>query len=181
VSSEPEILARPAAAGPLDHAWRLAYRVAYHALRWWWRQVPTLGRGAGVAVWHEGCLLVVRTSYRGVLELPGGGVGRRETPLLAAVRELEEELGLALPPAELRHAATLLFRLGRRRIEDTVFEWHPAARPTVCVDRRELVWAGWLTPDELARTVMMPALRRYLEGRAGEGDRIGTTEEELVP
>jgi 8-oxo-dGTP pyrophosphatase MutT (NUDIX family) len=172
----------PAApAGPLDHAWRLVYRLAFRCLRCWWWTVPTRGRGAGVAVWCEGHLLLVRTSYRQGLELPGGSLGRGETPLAAAIREVEEEVALRLRPEDLRHAVTYCFRVGRRRIEDTVFEWHPAARPTIRPDGRELVWAGWMTPAELTGSELTLATRRYLEQRAGEGGRISTSEEELVP
>lgn len=48
----------------------------------------------------EGRILLVRHSYIGGWQLPGGGVASGEPPELAVVRELEEEVGLAesMPP-----------------------------------------------------------------------------------
>ncbi len=36
--------------------------------------------------------------YQGLLEFPGGGIEPGETPLAAAVREVEEEVGISISP-----------------------------------------------------------------------------------
>ena len=46
-----------------------------------------------------------------------------------------------------------------------VFEWRPDRRPEPRVDHREIVWAGWLTPAELASLPSTPTLRLYLARR----------------
>ncbi len=38
--------------------------------------------------------------YHGLQEFPGGGVEEGETPLIAVVREVEEEVGIFVSPAE---------------------------------------------------------------------------------
>jgi 8-oxo-dGTP diphosphatase len=38
--------------------------------------------------------------YHGMLEFPGGGIELNETPLAAAVREVEEEVGIKINPLE---------------------------------------------------------------------------------
>jgi 8-oxo-dGTP diphosphatase len=38
--------------------------------------------------------------YHGLLEFPGGGIGPGEVPLVAAVREVEEEVGIKIDPSE---------------------------------------------------------------------------------
>ena len=93
----------PPHGSPLDLLYRLAYRTAYQLLRPWWRLRRPRTSGAGVAIWCDGRLLAVRTSYRGeLLDLPGGGVDRGETAEAAAVRVLREEVGIEVPAGALR-------------------------------------------------------------------------------
>ncbi len=165
----------PVPASALDAAWRLAYRLAYRALRVWWRLRRPEAEGASVAAWREdGRLLVVRTSHRGdLLDLPDGGLARGEAPLAAAVRELREETGFEAPPGELVEAARLELRLGDgRQVRDTIFEWRPGPGAEPRADGREVVWAGWLAPDELAGLRLAAGLAAYLAttvaGRAGD-------------
>ncbi len=41
-------------------------------------------------------------AYHGMLEFPGGGIEAGETPLQAAVREVEEEVGIKIDPSKGR-------------------------------------------------------------------------------
>ncbi len=41
--------------------------------------------------------------YHGLLEFPGGKIEEGETPLAAAVREVQEEVGIDVDPADGRH------------------------------------------------------------------------------
>jgi ADP-ribose pyrophosphatase YjhB (NUDIX family) len=50
-------------------------------------------RGALVALWCQGRVLLVQASYRRELSLPCGWIDRNEAPEQAARRELFEELG----------------------------------------------------------------------------------------
>lgn len=52
--------------------------------------------GALVSIWWSNQLLMVKTSYRWGYGLPGGGLMRNETAGEAAVRELKEEVGVAI-------------------------------------------------------------------------------------
>ena len=54
-----------------------------------------------MALWCQERVLLVQTSYRHELSLPGGGVKRGEMANLAASRELLEELGLELQSMQL--------------------------------------------------------------------------------
>lgn len=76
-------------------------RLAFRLMRLWWflRRPPY--DGALVALWHGGRILLIRHSYRDLLGLPGGGIGRREAPEAAARRELLEEVGCAAGRVEL--------------------------------------------------------------------------------
>jgi 8-oxo-dGTP pyrophosphatase MutT (NUDIX family) len=154
----------------MDALFRLGYRAAYRVLSLWWRMRRPATEGAAVAIWQGRRLLVVRTSYHDRLDLPGGGIEPGEPPRAAAMRELLEETGIAAPAEALEPAGAVRFEDLGRRITDHVFAWRPATPPVPAVDRREIVWAGWLTPTEIAAGPMTPTLRLYLASLAtGEG------------
>ena len=85
---------------------RFARRVAWLGLRVYWRLFHPEVRGAAVLVRVDDKLLIIRNTYRRVLIVPGGRVGRDEEHLSAAVRELSEETGIAVDPADLRSRST---------------------------------------------------------------------------
>lgn len=146
----------------MDLLFRFGYRLVYQLLCLWWFVRRPAAEGAAIAVWHEGCLLVVRTSYRAGFDLPGGGIDRGETARAGAVRELAEELGLQAPAAALVEADSLTFTADHRRITQHVFVWRPEQRPAPVIDRREIVWAGYLRPAELTGQPLSPGLHHYL-------------------
>ena len=77
-----------------DRAIQFAFCCVYRLQKFWWRICRPKRTGAGVAVWYNGELLIVRHSYKPGYFLPGGEIGRRETPVMAACRELGEEVGI---------------------------------------------------------------------------------------
>ena len=149
----------------VDRVIRLGYRAAYWGLRgWWWLRRPATC-GAGVAIWHGGRVLLIRTSYRNCYSLPGGFVRRGETSEQAARRELIEELGIDLSGHRLRHAwnGTLPFESR----QDTVDIWEVTLEdtPQVRITGREIVWAGWMNPSEALGRRLLPHLALYLGER----------------
>lgn len=152
----------------VDALYRTTYRAAFAALRPWWRLRRPAKESAAVAVWHDGRLLVVRTSYHDLLDLPGGGSEPGEAPLDAALRELREETGIVAPPQAVGAARCYLYLDLSRRVTNHVFAWHPATAPAPVVDRREIVWAGLLTRAELAAASLSPLVGLYLDDTAGE-------------
>lgn len=144
---------------------RRGYRWAYLMLRVWWFVRRPHTRGAAVALWHEGKVLLVRTSYRNCYSLPGGFVRPGEPPLHAARRELHEELGIDLPEQTLRHAwhGTVLFESRR----DTIDIWEASmdSLPAVLVAGREIVWAGWMPPAAALSRRLLPHIVAYLSQR----------------
>jgi hypothetical protein len=58
-----------------------------------------------------------------------------------------------------------VFEGKRDRVD--VFEFRPAVRPEVVPDRREVVEARFLAPEEALRLRLLPPVRRAIEQRAG--------------
>jgi ADP-ribose pyrophosphatase YjhB (NUDIX family) len=148
-----------------DAIWRLLHRVAarlYDARNFVLRPRVT---GAVVLVRVSGELLLVRSSYRPCYTVPGGRVGWGEDPLVAALRELAEEVGLSAAPGALRALGE--FVIHHSNIEDHIhaFELSLDARPDLRIDSREIVWAGFHAESTLASLPLWPALPPILAGR----------------
>ena len=144
---------------------RLAYRAAFRLARCWWWLRPRPGQAAALAVWGEGGLLVVQTSYRPELDFPGGGMKRGEMALACAVRELFEEVGIRAPAAACVPAGTVRFRHDHRPIELVLFAWAPPGpSPVPQPDGAEITGAFYLPAGELLARRLAPGLRLYLEG-----------------
>ncbi|HZU64672.1 MAG TPA: NUDIX domain-containing protein [Novosphingobium sp.] len=126
---------------------RAGLRLAHRARVLWWRwRRPRLYGCRVIALNAAGEVLLVRHSYgpQGWMP-PGGGVKRGEDPVLAACRELEEEIGCALA--------------GARVIEETLDDLHGAGNHVFMVggrctgqprpDGREIVAAAFFPPAAL--------------------------------
>jgi 8-oxo-dGTP pyrophosphatase MutT (NUDIX family) len=155
----------------IDAVLRAGMRVAYRLqLAWWSVRRPRI-EGAYVAVWHGERLLVIKNSYRTHYSLPAGGLRRGETPLDAAVRELAEEVGIAAAPGELRWYGEIVDDAGPAEDHAHVFEVRRDERPDLRIDRREVVWADFLTPREALDRGVVRVVRQYLQRVVGEGSQ----------
>lgn len=138
--------------------------LAHRVRQQWWRFRKPLLVGCRVLAFDAaGRVLLVRHSYgSGRWMLPGGGIGRGEDPLEAALRELREEVGCTLAGARLFHLIEeplsgtvnrvhLVCGLAQgapipdgREIVEAVFH-HPAALPTGMAAALERGLTDWIT------------------------------------
>ena len=74
------------------------YRFLLPFARLYWFLFRPQTRGAKCLILAEGKVLLIQNTYHryGFWNLPGGRVGRQETPEGAVVREVREEVGLSL-------------------------------------------------------------------------------------
>jgi ADP-ribose pyrophosphatase YjhB (NUDIX family) len=148
-----------------DAVYRLGLRVAWRALRVYWRVFQPVTRGVFVAVWVDGRVLVIRNSYKPYDSLPAGYLRRNEALAVAARRELGEEVGIDAPVEALRFVRTLVDRSEGKVDEVHFFELELRVEPEVRVDRREVIWGGFETPEQALARRLSPPVRLYLSER----------------
>lgn len=146
----------------IDKGFQAAYWVAHRLLRGYWAVKKPQTRGALVALWHAGEVLVVKNSYRVQYTLPGGYVHPGESAANAGARELREEVGIHCDASQLSLAYEGQHPFEFRRDSLVILETKVGARPTPKVDNREVVWAGFKSPKELLEMSIVPHLRDYL-------------------
>jgi 8-oxo-dGTP pyrophosphatase MutT (NUDIX family) len=126
---------------------RLGYRVAYAVLRaYWFVRRPKLS-GVKCVLTDGDEVLLVRHTYgpRG-WELPGGAIKRGESPVSAARREMNEELGISID--DWRALGTVTVIVDHRR--DHVYCFHAESpERELTIDRGELADATWFARDGL--------------------------------
>ena len=157
---------------------RLARRLHLLQLSAWGYELYRLIRrphthGALVAIWQNNEVLMVKTSYRKGFGLPGGGLQAGEHARDAAVRELNEELGLAIESSYLKEPWTITEQQPGGHNTVTIFallwskhtsnEEPGEAFPTLELDRLEVVSATWMSRDEALNQHLPGHLRSYLK------------------
>ena len=101
---------------------------------------------SAVIVNEAGQVLLVQEStppVHGKYNLPGGHVEQGESPIAAAVREAEEEVGLAVTPTSL--IGIYCFHAGR----NFVFRADSDGAPPVA-NPAEILACAWLSPEQIA-------------------------------
>jgi len=119
-------------------------------------------RGALVALWCQGRVLLVVASYRRELSLPGGWINRGEAPEHAAQRELEEELGVVAPLEQFQKPWVCTERSAGGTNTVWFYGLSFAAEPAVRVDELEILSVIWATPTEALQMPITGHLREYL-------------------
>ena len=129
--------------------------------------------GSLVAIWQSNQLLLVQTSYRRGYGLPGGGIQAGEDARDAAVRELQEELGLVIESSWLQdpwtiseqqvgglNTVTIFSLLWDQHLTDSI---DVPNRPPVEIDQLEITATAWMSREEALDQHLPNHLRRYLE------------------
>ena len=144
---------------------RFALRLAHIARLAWWQVRRPEVHGCNVIVLNpDGEVLLVRHSYHstGLWMLPGGGIGKHENAVQAAIREVAEETGCAV--AEAREVAVETVRTSGAR--NDIHLVTATTVDTPAADGREIVAAEFFALNALPEPTAKAA-RRRIERCAG--------------
>ena len=142
----------------LDRAIQLTLCCVFRLQNIWWRVIGPKRSGAGVAVWYDRKILLVRHSYKPGYFLPGGEIGRRETPVMAACRELGEEVGIFVDTGKLSAIDGGAHPIFLRN----TFEFYPNQKPSVRIDNREIIEARFVGSAEADSLRLDHRLKKYM-------------------
>ena len=149
--------------GPVtDALYRIAYRAAHPLWRSYLKLFRRRTRGAQVAVWNGGRVLLVRNSYRRTYVFPGGYVRDGEDTATAASRELFEETGIRVPADRLGFSFAWSQTSGGLEAHDDIYECRLDRQPATSIDNREVVEARFMTPGAALALPLEQHVRQYL-------------------
>jgi 8-oxo-dGTP pyrophosphatase MutT (NUDIX family) len=149
-----------------DLAIQAGYIAAYQLVRTYWRLRHPTTHGALVALWCRGEVLLLRHSYVPYYSAPGGYLQSNEDARHAALRELEEELSLALAPNQLSLALEVTHDWEGKQDHVVIFSAELAERPLLSLDYREVVEAFWFRPEQVRELDVFPPLKQAIARHA---------------
>jgi len=149
----------------VDLCFQAAYRVAYRMMRTYWAVRKPSTHGALVSLWHEGQILLVQNSYVPYRSLPGGYVARAETSRDAAIRELREEIGIHARAEELEKVFDEVKHWEGKRDHVEIFALELSRKPEIRIDYREVIAAGWFSPEQALTLNLFPPIRTIIQAR----------------
>ena len=149
-----------------DYAVQMAFKVAHRLLRGFWLVRRPYTRGALVALWNAGELLIVKNSYRKQYTLPGGYIRSGESTAEAGARELAEECGIYVQPEKIEPVYQRIHPFEFREDDVSIGEVELEQRPPIRIDHREVVEARFFSLEAAQRLPLVPHLREYLAARA---------------
>lgn len=147
-------------------------RLLRRAVFWiaWWPVVYLFLRDTErtrVLVLHDESVLLVRGRIDSLLgdgrwNLPGGGVHKHEAPIIAAVRELKEELGLQAHPDRLGYLTAEPVTEKGVSFRAVYFQLRLSDRPPLKKQRLEIAEARWVPLTEIAQLPVRQEVTRAL-------------------
>ena len=137
------------------------YKIAYPVAKIWWFIRRPKVNGAGCVISCGDKLLLIRNTYGGrTWSFPGGGIKKNEDPGKAAMREVREEVGIAL--AGIKSLGTFLHTLHYRQGTVNVFTSGTDSK-NIEIDKGEILEAGWFAPEEISKLELSSIGKRMLQ------------------
>ena len=107
-------------------------------------------------------ILLIKNSYKRYWTFPCGGIAAHETPVQAAIREAQEEVGLTLQADNLLLRAKFLYEGEDQRDNIHLFEYRFDKKPQIHIDHREVEDFRWVSKEELSQFNIFGPILPYI-------------------
>ena len=145
-----------------DILYRLLYRCAYQVMQCYWRLFRQATHGVQILLWVDDSVLLIRNSYRAGYTFPGGHINHNETTLQAAVRELQEEVGITVSSNQLQKTQDITYFRNGVACSETLFNCQLEKMPEVLIDNREVIEAKFASITEAKSLHLQKSAQEYL-------------------
>lgn len=151
------------------------YRPALFLVKIYWRIFKPVTLGARIMLVTEEKVFLVQPRTLNYWNIPGGGIGKHESPEQGALRELFEETGIRSDKADYLLGTYTSSDEGKR---DTVYIFIKKVREEfVAVSDIEIGQSGWFYFGELPEGTTSRTKMRIQEYLAGKRDINGLLKE----
>ena len=117
-----------------------------------------------VIIESEGAILLIKGWHDGKKwALPGGGMHKNEPAVESALREVREEVGLRLETNQLISLGSDQYSQRGLRYAIVRFGCRLPKKPTIKLQRAEILHAKWFLPADITPLVVEPNVLRQLE------------------
>lgn len=119
-------------------------------------------KSAIIAIWLKNKVLIIKNSYYHKYVIPGGYINMGENPVEAAVREIQEEIGIIADPNQLKKICVIKETFNYKRETINCFELILNDPPHIRLDHREVVWAGFIPLHKAFKLKLSAPVRTFL-------------------
>ena len=148
---------------PKKYLYKAMYTVLYRMHRSYCSVFRPYVQGAYVLCLYKDQALLIKNSYKRYWTLPCGGISKGESPLEAAIREVEEEVGLFLDPEQLELIQELISTEEYKEDRIHLFMYRFKHKPTVRIDHKEVEDFAWVNKTQLAQYSVFKPIQPIVE------------------
>ena len=145
------------------YGYKIIYTVLYRAHRQYSSLFRPYVQGAYVLCLYKDQILLIKNSYKRYWTLPCGGISKNETPIEAAIREAEEEVGLFLDPEQLHFLTQIISTEEYKEDRIHLFTYTFRHKPRVRIDNKEVEDFAWVNKTQLAQYTVFKPIQKIIE------------------